>query len=1034
MKRITNTPFTLAFLLAAAPLASQATTFFTDNFSNGSTLNAASVPGGISTASKTSYDVASTKAATSCAIVPNDLTLKITTTTTSGGVELQALFTTNAVALTASNDYIEFTVVFTNTSGTLLAGGTASALWMGLFNSGGFAPVAGGLNSSGLNGTASSAFATNNCANWKGYVGQITSNGTSRIVTRPLQNGAGTTSANQDLLGNNAGTGFYVNPAGAVLVAGAVQGITLTSGSQYTLLERITLSDTNTLTISNALFAGAGTGGTMLYSQSTNNVTNANFITASFDGLGIGVFNKGTSFIPTMDISSILITGVSTPVSTPPVITTQPVPVSVASGASCVYTVAATGFGLTYQWHRNGTNLINGGNISGATTATLVISPATAADVASGGNGYYVTVSGTGGFSVDSTTNALSLRTASALTWSGTSTVWDLATTASFVGPTVFNYGDSVTFDDTGLANPLVNIANNFLSVSAVTVNSAGDYSFGGTGSISGNGSLSYIGSGHLTMSNANSYTGGTTISNASAFLVLNNYGALGTGPVNLAAAGGNMEIVPSGAATVGINGNINVLDDFTITYDAANSTFGAVFLGDFSGTVGKTLTINHTTGTNFSRIRVYGTNTTYNANLNLTGALTSWAPYNSSGKQIYNGVISGAALYIHRGNGTSILNGQNTYSGGTTPTTGMIGFGADTIGSTPDSGPIGVGPLLLAPEVGNTGATGGVFASGGARTIANPIQYPSITNNLTLLVGGTNDLTFTGAMTLNGNDASGATNRILQVTNTGLTSINGVISDGGNACGLIKTGNGVLALNNAETYTGPTIVSNGGTLQINGSIGTAAVTVATNGILGGTGTVGGAVTVQNGGGIAPGAGGVGTLTVNNSVTFATGSTCYVEVNKLAGTRDQLVGVSTLTYAGTLNATNLAGTPNIGDTFQIFTATTKLGNFSSITGSPGAGKAWAFNPTSGVLSVIQGVNLTPTNIVSSLDGLGNLVLQWPADHIGWRLLAQTNGINVGVSNNWVAVAGSTTTNLVKFNINQANATVFFKLAFGTNAP
>ncbi len=59
----------------------------------------------------------------------------------------------------------------------------------------------------------------------------------------------------------------------------------------------------------------------------------------------------------------------------PPVITNQPVNVNVDPGASVSFTVANGGsapFG--YQWRRNGTNLINGGNVSGANTTTLKLS------------------------------------------------------------------------------------------------------------------------------------------------------------------------------------------------------------------------------------------------------------------------------------------------------------------------------------------------------------------------------------------------------------------------------------------------------------------------------------------------------------------------------------------------------------------------------------------------------------------------------------------------------------------------------------
>ena len=67
-----------------------------------------------------------------------------------------------------------------------------------------------------------------------------------------------------------------------------------------------------------------------------------------------------------------------------PVITTPPANVSVVSGGSASFTVAATGSTpLTYQWLKAGSPLINGGNISGATTATVTIAPATGTDATS---------------------------------------------------------------------------------------------------------------------------------------------------------------------------------------------------------------------------------------------------------------------------------------------------------------------------------------------------------------------------------------------------------------------------------------------------------------------------------------------------------------------------------------------------------------------------------------------------------------------------------------------------------------------------
>ena len=78
--------------------------------------------------------------------------------------------------------------------------------------------------------------------------------------------------------------------------------------------------------------------------------------------------------------------------------------------------------------------------------------------------------------------------------------------------------------------------------------------------------------------------------------------------------------------------------------------------------------------------------------------------------------------------------------------------------------------------------------------------------------------------------------------------------------------------------------------------------------------------------------------------------------------------------------------------------------------------------------VISVVNSAPTNIVASLTG-NQLTLTWPADHIGWRLLAQTNSLTTGLGTNWVTVSGSTTTDSETFTVNPANGTVFYRLVY-----
>ncbi|MBL8880557.1 MAG: immunoglobulin domain-containing protein [Phycisphaerales bacterium] len=64
------------------------------------------------------------------------------------------------------------------------------------------------------------------------------------------------------------------------------------------------------------------------------------------------------------------------------VIDQQPVSASACTGGSASFTVAATN-ATSHQWRRNGSPLSNGGNISGATGATLTINPVGPGDAAS---------------------------------------------------------------------------------------------------------------------------------------------------------------------------------------------------------------------------------------------------------------------------------------------------------------------------------------------------------------------------------------------------------------------------------------------------------------------------------------------------------------------------------------------------------------------------------------------------------------------------------------------------------------------------
>ena len=91
-------------------------------------------------------------------------------------------------------------------------------------------------------------------------------------------------------------------------------------------------------------------------------------------------------------------------------INTQPNSQSVCPNVSVSFTVAALGTGLTFQWRKNGVNLTNGGNISGATTTMLTINPVGPFDQAA----YDVVVTDT--FGVTATSMAATLTVAGAVT------------------------------------------------------------------------------------------------------------------------------------------------------------------------------------------------------------------------------------------------------------------------------------------------------------------------------------------------------------------------------------------------------------------------------------------------------------------------------------------------------------------------------------------------------------------------------------------------------------------------------------------
>ncbi len=70
----------------------------------------------------------------------------------------------------------------------------------------------------------------------------------------------------------------------------------------------------------------------------------------------------------------------------------------------------------------------------------------------------------------------------------------------------------------------------------------------------------------------------------------------------------------------------------------------------------------------------------------------------------------------------------------------------------------------------------------------------------------------------------------------------------------------------------------------------------------------------------------------------------------------------------------------------------------------------------------------PTNLLWQISG-GSLQLSWPQDHLGWRLLIQTNNLSHGLSTNWSTVGNSTNVTSANIPINPNNGAVFLRLVY-----
>lgn len=348
-------------------VVSVTTNILSDSLSS-STLNSGSPAS--PTATATSYELISSKTWNPTpSIASGNLSFGIAATT-SGSIQAQALFAGSPVALASVGESVSLMVTFTNTSGLLTQAGT---LGFGLFSAGANYPVGGGLN--GTATTNSSSNASGGTQTWVGYASQIAfTNGSSRIMTRPSQTSGTLYNNDQDLLTSGSGSSSYNNPPGTT-VGSTAGAVALNAGSTYTEVLAITLTAPNTLAISNFLYSGTDTNGTLL-SQFGSVASGATFVTNAFNGFAIGWRATANTSATIIDINDITVSTTQTAPYTPSLVPTNIVFQLVDDQLNLSWPADHFGWRLQYETNLTDSNWITMANSTNVISTNVTINPA----------------------------------------------------------------------------------------------------------------------------------------------------------------------------------------------------------------------------------------------------------------------------------------------------------------------------------------------------------------------------------------------------------------------------------------------------------------------------------------------------------------------------------------------------------------------------------------------------------------------------------------------------------------------------------
>ena len=533
---------------------------------------------------------------------------------------------------------------------------------------------------------------------------------------------------------------------------------------------------------------GAGVRGTLSFSSDL-----------ALNSGGAASFDLGTDTTPGGGTNDLIVVGNN---------------LALVPGAKIVLAPAPLGAG-TYS-------LINfGGALSGsAADLTLVNSTRTAAGLDTSTPNWLTLI----------VTNA----TASAnLAWRGGQggNAWDLITTTNWDSagaPDVFFQLDNVLFDDVGATNPAVSLTGT-LQPTSVSVATASNYLFTGSGKLTGTGGLTKSGNGTLAINAANDFTGAVTL--AGGWVTVSNLALNGSAS-------------PLGAGTD------LVFDGGTLQYTGANvpaATFNRRFLLNAGGG-----TLDQSSYTNFmfvsNTIAGPGSLTKTGAKQLILGETSGGVPV--AGNNTYDGItfINAGEVQMRHPNALGSLVGKTIVNAG-----GDLAAGGGWTGTVLENlelngdGPTGGGALV-------ENDTGTAVAFAGNINLASNASIGGSTNLfLSGPIGGPGRLTKVGgntAILLGANTYSGGTlitNGFLQLdTNSALGSFgSGPIA---------FTNGGTLVLYRNDTYTLTNSISGPGALQVR----------CTNGLV-----VDGSASIAIGGDLSVGQSSYGKLLVQPGASIA---------------------------------------------------------------------------------------------------------------------------------------------------------------------